>query len=244
MPNQTPCRERLCGALVLFASSMLLPACSSLLAPAAVVAPQRYSFDGMAAATPAAGKSSALDATATPAAPSAGALAASKARQPVTLVVNMPHAAAGFDSARMAYVRTPHQIEYFTRSEWVDTPARMLLPLITGSLGNSGIFSAVVAAPGGAQGQLMLDLELLRFQQEFLRSPSRMHLTARAVLQDSSTRAVLAWREFDIEASASSENAYGGVLASQQVLQTLLAQLALFCRENSAPDSGQRQAWP
>ena len=232
MRNQTPCqRERLCGALVLFASSILLPACSSLLAPAAVVAPQRYSFDGMAAAAPAAFKSSAAEGQAT----SAGALAASKPRHPVTLVVNMPHAAAGFDSARMAYLRTPHQIEYFTRSEWVDTPARMLLPLITGSLGNSGIFSAVVAAPGGAQGQLMLDLELLRFQQEFLRSPSRMHLTARAVLQDSATRAVLAWREFDIEAPASSENAYGGVLASQQVLQTLLAQLTQFCQENAGP---------
>ena len=39
-----------------------------------------------------------------------------------TLIVNPPHAAAGYDSPRILYVRSPHQLEYFAHSDWVDTP--------------------------------------------------------------------------------------------------------------------------
>ena len=45
-----------------------------------------------------------------------------------------PHAAAGYDSQHIIYVRQPHKLEYFAHNEWVDPPARMLAPLIVAAL--------------------------------------------------------------------------------------------------------------
>src|ERR1700690_2137642 len=44
--------------------------------------------------------------------------------QAPTLIGNPPDAASGFDSRHIIYVRGPHTHEYFSHSEWVDTPAR------------------------------------------------------------------------------------------------------------------------
>ena len=90
-----------------------------------------------------------------------------------TLIVSPPQAAAGFDSQRMIYLRHAAQPEYFAHNEWIDTPARMLAPLIVGALANSGAFRAVVQTPSPAAGELRLDTEILRLQQEFMAAPVR-----------------------------------------------------------------------
>ncbi|MGG2343650.1 ABC-type transport auxiliary lipoprotein family protein, partial [Aeromonas veronii] len=87
--------------------------------------------------------------------------------------------------------------EYFAHSEWIDTPARMIAPGIVAALEGTGAFRAVVLAPSAAAGDLRLDVEIIRLQQEFDRSPSRTRFTLRAYLVDSDSRQVLAWREFD-----------------------------------------------
>jgi len=46
-----------------------------------------------------------------------------------TLLINPPHAAAGFDSPRIIYLREAHKLDYFALSQWVEPPARMLGPL-------------------------------------------------------------------------------------------------------------------
>ena len=99
-----------------------------------------------------------------------------------TLIVNPPHAAAGFDSRRIIYVRELHKLEYFAHSEWVDTPARMLAPLIVAALENGGAFRAVVLTPSAASGDFRLDTEIVRLQHEFGTGPSRVRFTLRAYL--------------------------------------------------------------
>ena len=69
-----------------------------------------------------------------------------------TLVVSVPRAAAGFDGRQIIYVRQEHKLEYFRQSQWVDTPASMLSPLIVAALERSGQFSAVVQSPTSAVG--------------------------------------------------------------------------------------------
>ena len=107
------------------------------------------------------------------------------------LVVNAPRAAAGFDSARIIYTRQPQRLEYFARSEWVDTPARMLAPMLVTALATRGAFRAVVQAPSTAVGDLRLDTQVLRLQQEFGAPPSRVRFTLRAQLIDDKTHRVL-----------------------------------------------------
>ncbi|MBS1139840.1 MAG: hypothetical protein H6R13_1293 [Proteobacteria bacterium] len=146
-----------------------------------------------------------------------------------TLIVNPPHAAAGFDSHRIIYVREPQQLEYFARSEWVDTPARMIAPSIVAALENTRAFRAVVMTPSAAAGDLRLDVEILRLQHEFGSLPSRVRFTLRAYLVDNETRQVLAWQEFDEAVVAEQDNPYGGVMAANRAVQNVMARLASFC---------------
>ena len=148
-----------------------------------------------------------------------------------TLIVNPPHAATGFDSQRIIYVRKAHKLEYFAHNEWVDTPARMLAPLIVAAVENSGAFRAVVLTPSAAAGDLRLDAEIMRLQHDFGSQPSRVQFTLRAYIVDNATRRVLAWREFDETVAAASEDPYGGVVAANRAVQTVLEHLADFCKE-------------
>ncbi|MFN0161886.1 MAG: ABC-type transport auxiliary lipoprotein family protein [Burkholderiales bacterium] len=148
-----------------------------------------------------------------------------------TLVVEPVEAAAGFDTARMVYTRKPHQLESFAHSAWIDTPARMLSPLIVAAVGGSGAFRAVVMAPSAAAGDLRLETELLRLQQEFGAAPSRVQLTLRATLTDIATRQVLGRQDFDARTDAPSEDAYGGVFAANRAAEVVLEALAAFCAD-------------
>ena len=148
-----------------------------------------------------------------------------------TLIVNAPRAAAGFDTRYIVYVRHAHEIEYFADSQWVDTPAQMLGSLIVRAIEQTGAFHAVLSAPTGAAGELRLDTELIRLQHDFTGSPSRVRLTLRAVLLDTSTRRVLGSREFDASVPSASDDPAGGVAAANLAAQRVLAELATFCAE-------------
>jgi len=162
-------------------------------------------------------------------------LAAARPRLPPpdapTLVVTPPHAAAGFDSNRIVYTHEAHQLEYFAKSEWIDTPARMLAPLIVSTLANGGSFRAVLATPSAAAGDIKLDTEVVRLQQDFAVHPSRVRFTLRAAFVENKTRRVLAWREFDESVAAATEDPAGGVDAANSAVQRVLQALAALCME-------------
>lgn len=148
-----------------------------------------------------------------------------------TLIVNPPHAASGFNSQRIIYARAAHQLEYYAHSEWVDTPARMLAPLLVAAAENSGRFRAVVLTPSAAAGDLRLDTEIIRLQHDLSSQPGQVRFTLRAYLIDNTTRRVLAWREFDETVTATSETPQGGVIAANQAVQNGLGKLADFLQK-------------
>ncbi len=166
--------------------------------------------------------------------------AAAKAQRPgpprlaPVLVVQPPRAAPGFDTARMMYMRQPNRLEYFAYSEWVDTPARMLAPLMVAALDASAGFGAVVQAPSLVSGGLQLETQLLRLQQEFAGGPSQLRLTLRAQLIDAANRRVLATRDFEHTVPSTSEDAAGGAAAAQVAVNAVLAELALWCGQVAA----------
>ena len=206
---------RRCAAGLLLA---LAGGCSALLPkPASTPPPAHYSLDGAPPATPAARMGPSTRSAAAP-----------------TLLIDLPRAAAGFDSRRIVYTREAHRLEAFAHSEWVDTPARMLAPLIVAAIESNGAFRAAVPVHAGAAGDLRLDTEILRLQQEFGAGPSHVRFTLRATLVDLATRRVLAWRQFDDTAAAASEDPQGGVMAANRAVRTVLEQLAAFCAEGAA----------
>ena len=190
------------GALLCLAS-MLLGGCS-LLQPAKLASMNTY----------------ALEAQFEPAAAGAGE---------ATLFVNTPSARPGFDSPRMIYIKTPLELDYFSENQWVDSPARMLSPLLVQALEHSAKYRAVVDVRSAVKADLRLDTEIIRLQHEFLAHPSQVHLTVRAQLIDLHGKRVLATREFDVTVVAPSDDPYGGVIATNRAVKIALLQIADFC---------------
>jgi cholesterol transport system auxiliary component len=110
----------------------------------------------------------------------------------------------------------------------------MLAPLIVATLQAVPALGLVVLAPSAAVGDLLLDTEIVRLQQDFDSLPSRVHLVLRATLIDAATQRVVATREFDQSVAAASEDPYGGVVAANRAVQDVLEDLAGFCNETAA----------
>lgn len=145
------------------------------------------------------------------------------------LVVSLAHAWPGFDSPRMAYVRKSHELEYFAKNQWIDSPARMLTPLLIQAAESSGAFGAVVTPRSGVAAQLRLESEIVRLQQEFTSVPSRVRFTLRVQLIDVAARRVRATREFDAQEDAPSDDPRGGVTAANRAVGRVLNEVAAFC---------------
>lgn len=162
------------------------------------------------------------------------AIKVAQAKRDLVLTVSMPRARPGFDTPQMAYLQQPHELDYFVTHRWADTPSRMLGPLLAQSLEQTGSFKAIVQTPSMVPGDIRLDTELIRLQQDFGSKPSRVQLTLRAQLIDVAGKRVIAVKLFDESETAPSDDAYGGVIAANRVLQRVLGQLAEFCVNESA----------
>ncbi len=156
------------------------------------------------------------------------ATTAQRPKRDLVLAVSMPRARPGFDSAQMVYVRRSHELEYFTKNRWADTPPRMLAPLLAEVLDQSGSLRAVTQSPGTASADLRLDVEIVRLLQDFSTQPSRIRFTLRVQLVEVGTKRVLATRELDETENAPSDDAYGGVIAANRALERLLGQILDF----------------
>lgn len=169
------------------------------------------------------------------------AIQAASVKRDLVLAISVPRALSGFDTPQMAYVQQPYELNYFVTSRWADTPARMLAPLIAQAMVQTESFRSVMSASGKIPADVRLDIELVRLQQDFKTRPSQVQLTLRAQLIDVRGERLLATRQFDAVETATSEDAYGGVIAANRLLQRVLGELAEFC-VNATADSPQSGA--
>jgi cholesterol transport system auxiliary component len=151
----------------------------------------------------------------------------------LVLAISEPEARPGFDTTQITYVQQPHELNYFATSQWADTPAHMLGPLLVQTMEQTGSFRAVVQPPDAIPADVRLETELVRLWQNFSTQPSQVQLTLRAQLIDVRGQRVLAIKQFDETEAATSENAYGGVMATNRALQRMLGQVADFCVSES-----------
>ncbi len=156
-----------------------------------------------------------------------------------TLLVSIPKAAPGFDTPAMLYTcknstnseckGNEYELRAYRNSQWVDTPARMFLPLLVLHIEATGEFGAVLsAATTPVVCELRLDTEIIRLQQVFDTEPSQVHLVLRAQLLDMVNRQVLATEVFNIIEDARPQNAEGSVWATNQAVIRLLEELKTF----------------
>ncbi len=150
------------------------------------------------------------------------------------LLVDKPEARAALDTPRIAYLRRDYAFEYFTQSAWVESPARMLAPLLARALERQGGFEAVASAPSAVAAELRLATEVLDFTHDFRTQPSRVRIALRVQLIDAGSRALLATRVFEAEEPAASDDAYGGVQAFNRAAARLLPEIAAFAARAAA----------
>ncbi len=154
-----------------------------------------------------------------------------------TLLVTLPREEPGFDTARMAYLRRPNAVSYYADSQWADTPARMLAPLIAQALERTGRWRAVVRTPTAIAADYRLDTEDLALGQEFFGRPSRVRLALRAVLVDAREESVVAARRFEAVEDAPTDDADGGAAAAGRAAAKLVEAVAAWAGE-SLPAGG------
>jgi cholesterol transport system auxiliary component len=150
-------------------------------------------------------------------------------KRDLVLEVSATRAWPGFDTPQMAYVKRPHELDYYASNRWADAPARMVGPLIARALEQSGGFRAIVQPPAVAPADLRLVSELIRLQQNFETRPSHIEFVLRVQLVDVRGKRVLATKTLEATETAASDDAYGGVAAANRALAGVLAEVAGFC---------------
>lgn len=139
------------------------------------------------------------------------------------LLITQPRAQAGFDSARMAYLLRPYEVNYYAYNQWADTPARLLHRIMVESLDKSGLWSAVLQTPSAIPAHYRLDCDNLILEQQFFSRPSRVRLVLRAQIVETKTQTILASRYFEFFENTASDDAYGGVEAANHAAAKLIA---------------------
>jgi cholesterol transport system auxiliary component len=129
-------------AALLLASGLALAGCTGALLESNAVAPDTYRLVGEAL-------------------PDRGA------RQPLALAVSRPRAALSLDTDRIAVVQPDSRFDYFAGLRWSEAAPQMLQQQLVRALAADGRFEAVVAAPSRVPTDLLLDVELRRFEAAY-----------------------------------------------------------------------------
>jgi cholesterol transport system auxiliary component len=97
------------------------------------------------------------------------AVAGGAERLPLALAVARPRAAASLDTERIAVVQPDSRFDHFAGVRWSEPAPQMLQALIVRVLQSDGRYEVVVAAPSRVPADLLLDVELRRFEAVYAR---------------------------------------------------------------------------
>jgi cholesterol transport system auxiliary component len=155
-----------------------------------------------------------------------------KSSHPLTLLVNYPQSSSVYNTTQMAYSTQMFKMAYFSKNQWIDTPAQMLQPLIVQTLQNTHYFKNIVSPGMLGQYNIVLNTQLLQMQQVFFNNTSKVRIVLKAQMVDvNHNNRLMAAKEFSVEESAF-PTPYGGVVATNRGVAKILAQLALFTTQS------------
>lgn len=140
----------------------------------------------------------------------------------------------GYNLADMAYTPQPHQLEYFAHHRWVDTPARMLGPLLVQAASYSGLFSSVAESSSRTRSDLRLDTRLLHLRQEAAEEQGKLRLAVRFSLVDVDRAVLLGSRELHFSEPMATNTPVSGVEAANRAVARLLSALQVYLAEQLA----------
>jgi cholesterol transport system auxiliary component len=128
----------------------------------------------------------------------------------------------------MAYTTEAHQIAFFNRHEWTDTPSRMLLPLLVRALQDTRCFSAVATPPYTEHYTHALRTDLVELLQDFTSQPPTLRLVLRVQLSDDVVGRVVASREIVLSEPLLQGTPEAGVVAANRAAARALQEVVTF----------------
>lgn len=150
---------------------------------------------------------------------------------PLVLQVARPRAGTTLDTDRIAIAPGGNRFDYYAGARWSETAPQMFQRVLVDALTADGRFEAVLAAPARVPAEMLLDVELRRFEAVAPVNDSApvVHVQIQATLVDSRRAARIL--TFVSEASApASENRMTSVVdafgaASAKVIEDVLQRL-------------------
>lgn len=119
------------------------------------------------------------------------------------LVVELPIAAAGLDTTRVALYRNPLELEYYARASWTDRATQLVQTLIVESFENSHRIVAVGRESLGLRADFVLKAELREFQAMYAGSNPSAVVQIHAKLVAMPERTIVASERFEAKVAAS-----------------------------------------
>jgi cholesterol transport system auxiliary component len=149
---------------------------------------------------------------------------------PAVLAVARPDARPVYDTAQMAYTLRPHQVAYFARHQWAETPGQMLHPLLVRTIERTGCFGVVLAQPGaGATHTLRADI--VELVQDFTQEPPVLRLGLRVRLDVVGSTRPPVQRDVTVTEAMRQKDPLAGVDSANDAVARALEQTAAFVLE-------------
>lgn len=157
-----------------------------------------------------------------------------QATHPATLLVLSPETNPVFDTAQMAYISKPYQVDFFTRNEWSATPAQMLQPLLIRTMEDTHYFSEIFTPPYPGNYTYALRTRIEELAQDYSAEPATVLLSLRMQLIDGATGRVVASKVIALREPMQQRTAYAGIVAANHATAKALLEVATFMLEGVA----------
>ncbi len=138
------------------------------------------------------------------------------------------YAAHGFDSNAMMYQKEPYVLTAFANNAWIAPPASMITMLLAQTLQQSQAFKIVLTAPTLSSAHYSISALLLYLYQDFTVSPSQITVGIDVNLINNHNNKTLSEKVFTTRIKTNADTPYGGVIAANQAVSTLLGQISQY----------------
>ncbi len=152
------------------------------------------------------------------------------------LVVDIPVAAGGLNTNRIALQTKPIEMQYYALAQWTETAPQMVQTLLVESFENTGKIVAVGRQAIGLRSDFNLKSELREFQAEYptgVNVPTiRVRVNAKVIRQPQ--RAIIASRNFEQRVVSSGGSMDDVVLAFDEALGKVLKEIVEWTLSNTS----------
>jgi len=158
------------------------------------------------------------------------------------LLVDVPLAPAGLDTARIALSRSAVSIEYFADSEWIDQVPLMVQTALLDSFESSKAITAIDRESIGLRADLILKTDIRHFEALYNSpdGPPEVWVAIGARLVDPSGRNVVAQASFERRKQAHGKDVAQIVLAFDETLGGVMGDIVVWTVRNPALSARQR----